>query len=139
MGYVSFDSRNPLYKSHMGAIAEGSSLRLSVLLHKDALVSEVFLVLRNDAEESPRELRMSAGEEREVYRFYHCELTLTEGLYWYSFRYESGHGAFRITKGEHSLGMISDKGELKKFWSILSIIWIRQNLISRLQLYLAVA
>lgn len=110
MEYYPFDSRNPLYKSHMSAVAEGETLRLSVLLHKDAQAHEVFLILRNDAEETARELRMTEGDFLEDYRFYHCEISLTEGLYWYSFRYIGAHGAFSITKGEHSLGFVSNEG-----------------------------
>ena len=110
MEYYPFDSRNPLYKSHMGAIAEGETLRLCVLLHRDAQAHEVFLVIRDDSQETARELRMTAGEFQEDYRFYRCEISLTEGLYWYSFRYTSAHGTFCVTKGEHSLGFVSNEG-----------------------------
>ena len=110
MEYYPFDSRNPLYKSHMGAIAEGTSLRLCVLLHRDAQVHKVFLVIRDDSQETAKELRMTPGEFLEDYRFYRCDISLTKGLYWYSFRYTSAHGAFAITRGEHSLGYVSGEG-----------------------------
>ena len=108
MEYYPFDSRNPLYKNHFGAIAEGETLRVSVLLHRDAQAKAVYLIVRNDKEESAREIRMTEGETLEDYRFYDCGIMLAEGLYWYSFRYTSPHGEFHITKGEHSLGTISN-------------------------------
>ncbi len=110
MNYYPFDSRNPLYRTKFGAIAEGETLRLKVLLHKDAHVHEVFLKIRNDAEENYREARMFEGEWLEDYRFYECDITLTEGLYWYSFRYTSDYGEFFVTKTETSLGIVSNEG-----------------------------
>ena len=44
------------------------------------------------------------------YTFYYCDITLAEGLYWFSFRYTSDYGEFKVTKTEHSLGVVSDKG-----------------------------
>ncbi len=44
------------------------------------------------------------------YNYYYCDITLAEGLYWYSFRYTSDYGEFKVTKTEHSLGIVSDNG-----------------------------
>ncbi len=110
MNYYPFDSRNTLYRTKFGALAEGETLRLKVLLHKDAHVHEVFLKIRNDSEQTEREARMFEGEWLEDYRFYECDITLTEGLYWYSFRYKSDYGEFFITKTETSLGIVSSEG-----------------------------
>ena len=110
MDTVAFDSRNPRYKNLRGAFAEGETLRLRVLLHRDARVHSVFLRLQNDGETACRELRMAPDEAEGDFRFYACELTLTEGLYWYSFRYTSEYGDFFITKTAHSLGMLSPDG-----------------------------
>lgn len=110
MNYYPFDSRNKLYKTKFGAIAEGETLRLKVLLHRDAHVHEVFLKIRNDAEETEREARMLEGEWLSDYRFYECDITLSEGLYWYSFRYTSDYGEFFVTKTETSLGIVSNEG-----------------------------
>ncbi|MBR4973000.1 MAG: glycoside hydrolase family 13 protein [Clostridia bacterium] len=110
MNYYPFDSRNPLYRTKLGAIAEGETLRLKVLLHKDAHVHEVFLKIRNDSEQTEREARMFPSEWLEDYRFYECDINLTEGLYWYSFRYTSDYGEFFVTKTETSLGIVSNGG-----------------------------
>ena len=48
MQYYPFDSRNSLYKSKFGAVAEGESLRLRILLHRDAKVHNAYLVIKKD-------------------------------------------------------------------------------------------
>ena len=75
------DSRNPLYRNKLGALAEGDTLRLKLLLHNDARVHSAFLLLRDDGGDTVREAKMTAGDELDGYRFYECEITLTEGLY----------------------------------------------------------
>ena len=55
---------------------------------------------------------MTEGGSLDSYRFYECEITLTEGLFWYQFRYTSDYGDFNVVKSEHSLGIVSaEKGE----------------------------
>ncbi len=110
MAYYPFDSRNPLYRNRLGALAEGDTLRLRVLLHHHAHVHQVFLLLRRDDTEEFRSVRMNPAEDLENYRFYDCEVTLTEGLYWYYFRYTSEYGEFSVTKADHSLGIVSQEG-----------------------------
>ena len=110
MQYYPFDSRNSLYREKIGALAEGETLRLKVLLHNDAKVHSAYLRLRNDNSADFKELLMTAGDWVEDYRIYECSLTLTEGLYWYSFRYTSDYGEFFVTKTETSLGIVSPDG-----------------------------
>lgn len=110
MQYYPFDSRNTLYREKIGALAEGETLRLKVLLHNDAKVHSAYLRLRNDNSADFKELLMTAGDWVEDYRIYECSLTLTEGLYWYSFRYTSDYGEFFVTKTETSLGIVSPDG-----------------------------
>ena len=50
MEYYPFDSRNNLYRSKLGAIAAGETLRLRVLLHFDAHCHNVNLMLKNDCD-----------------------------------------------------------------------------------------
>ena len=109
MQYYPFDSRNSLYREKIGALAEGETLRLKVLLHRDAAVYSVYLRLKNDEAKEFKELLMTAGDWLEDYRFYECNLTLTEGLYWYSFRYTSDHGEFYVSKTETSLGVVANE------------------------------
>ena len=111
MQYYPFDSRNILYREKIGALAEGETLRLRLLLHRDAHVHEAFLIIREDSAENAREVVMQPNEWLEDYRFYDCEINLTEGLYWYSFRYTSDYGEFFVTKTETSLGIVSGDGK----------------------------
>lgn len=110
MNYYPFDSRKTLYRSKIGALAEGETLRLKVLLHKDAKVYDAFLIIRNDDEQQATEIPMIATDWLEDYRFYECDLELNEGLYWYRFRYTSEYGEFFVTKTDTSLGIVSPTG-----------------------------
>lgn len=112
MNYYPFDSRNSLYKSIYGAIASDTPLRLRVLLHNDAKVHKAFLCIKNDNGGNFTEYKLTPREWLEDYRFYDVELPFSEGLYWYCFRYESEYGEFKITKSEHSLGIVSNDGSL---------------------------
>lgn len=113
MQYYPFDSRNPLYRSKTGALAEGENLQLRLLLHRDACVHQAFLIIREDSALSPQEYVMQAGDWLEDYRFYECDIKLTEGLYWYGFRYTSDYGDFYVAKTETSLGIVDRKAA---FW-----------------------
>lgn len=110
MGYYPFDSRNPIYRSHIGAVTADTPLRLRLLLHTDARVHTAFLSLSRDGEET-REIKMEPCEYLDDYRFYECEVNLREGLYWYSFFYDSDYGRMYVTNTEHSLGTVSSEGK----------------------------
>ena len=84
MQYYPFDSRDKLYKPHFGAVAAGDTLRLRLLLHNDARVHNAYLSIERDGE-APWEVWLRPAEMLEDYRFYDCEITLCEGLYFYSF------------------------------------------------------
>ncbi len=111
MNYYPFDSRNSLYRNKFGSLAEGETLRLSLLLHKDACVDNAYLKIREDSKDEFSELRLNAGEWLGDYRYYNGELTLSEGLYWYCFRYTSVYGEFQVTRTGESLGCVTDEGE----------------------------
>lgn len=110
MQYYPFDSRNIVYRDKIGALAEGETLRLRLLLHNDAHVHEAFLRLKRDECNSFQEICLTPADWVEAYRIYECEITPEEGLYWYNFRYTSDYGEFWVTKTESSLGIVSDKG-----------------------------
>ncbi len=111
MNYYPFDSRNPLYCNKLGAIAEGESLRLRLLLHNDAKVHHAFLVIEDDATHQTNQIALYPCESLDCYRFYECEISLNEGLYWYYFKYTSDFGEFTVKKSEHSLGTVSADGD----------------------------
>ena len=110
MQYYPFDSRNTIYRNKLGALAEGETLRLKLLLHRDARVHNAYLKLRNDNGETVRELRLTAADFLDEYRFYEGDITLGEGLYWYQFRYTSNYGEFCVSKTDTSLGIVSAEG-----------------------------
>lgn len=110
MQYFPFDSKNPLYKSKQTAVAAGETLRLRLLLHKDALCFDAFLILESDFDHTVKEIKLEPGEWLEDYRFYSCDISLDTGLYWYKFRYTSPYGEFYVTKFDHSLGYVSRDG-----------------------------
>lgn len=107
MNYYPFDSRNSLYRDKTGALAEGETLRLRVLLHRDAHVHSVYLTVKNDMDGVTSETEMKPASWLDDYRFYECDITFTEGLYWYGFRYTSDYGEFLVSKTETSLGIVS--------------------------------
>lgn len=107
MNYYPYDSRNNLYRSHLGAVPAGENLRLRLLLHRDAQVYNAFLRIKNDSDGSCLELKMSPKEWLDDYRFFDCEINTVEGLYWYDFRYESSHGQFFIVRAKNGLGVVS--------------------------------
>ena len=111
MNKYPFDSRNPLYRTPQGAIAEGESLRLKVLLHKDTAARSVFLLIKNDKDDSFQEIEMTPAEHDGNSQYFECEITLQEGLYWYYFKYRGDYGEYLIKKGEHSLGFICPEGD----------------------------
>lgn len=110
MNYYPFDSRNNLYRNKFGSIAEGETLRLSLILHNDACVYNAYLQIRRDDEQDFSEVYLTSGEPLENYRYYNCEVTLGTGLYWYRFRYTSLYGEFFVTRQGESLGVVSSDG-----------------------------
>ncbi|MDO4608704.1 MAG: glycoside hydrolase family 13 protein, partial [Clostridia bacterium] len=108
MNYYPFDARNNLYRSHLGAVPAGESLRLRLLLHKDAGVHNAFLRVVNDAGNVSYEIDLTPAEWLEDYRFYDAVITTSEGLYWYDFRYTSDFGEYYVVKAQHSMGVVSD-------------------------------
>ncbi len=107
MNYYPYDSRNNLYRSHLGAVPAGSNLRLRLLLHKDACVYDAFLRVKNDSDGSVFELKMTPADWLGDYQFFDGCFTTSEGLYWYDFRYTSVHGQFFIARSQNGLGIVS--------------------------------
>lgn len=113
--YYPFESRNTLYKSKFGAVASGESLRLRLLLHKDAAVQKAFLRVHPDNVDRILEYEMYGGECFEEYRAYECEISFETGLYFYAFRYESDFGEFFVTAFDNNIGLVSNEG---KWWQL---------------------
>lgn len=111
MQYYPFNSRETLYRSVIGAVAEGTALRLRLLLHRDACCHTAFLRYKTD-DSKITEIPMTMAEELEEYRFYDAEIILSEGLYWYDFRYTSDYGEYFVIKEKGSRGVVcAEEGE----------------------------
>lgn len=110
MKFIPFDSRDILYKSPFGAVKENEKVTLRLLLHNDARCSDAFLKIRED---SGREqfMLMTAGENYNAeYCWYSVTLNLSEGLYWYSFCFDSPWGRQFVTRFKSGEGYVSTDG-----------------------------
>lgn len=110
MSFYPFDSRNQSHKSKLGALAEGETLRLRLLLPESARVSRAYLLLRNDQTGNLDKISMKRAEQKSDCYYWDCEFSLNEGIYWYAFKYNTSENEYWITKFDHSLGEISSKG-----------------------------
>ena len=113
--YYPFESRNKLYKSKFGAVASGETLRLRLLLHKDAAVTKAYLRVNKDDTHEIKEYEMIPENYYDDYRGYVTEISFEVGLYFYSFRYESDFGEFFVTAFENNVGHVSNEG---KWWQL---------------------
>ena len=110
MNYYPFDSRNLSYKSKLGALAEGETLRLRLLLPEWEKIGRAYLLIRNDNTGNLDKIMMKKAEKCDDYCFWECDISLKEGIYWYSFKYNTADTEFYVTKFDHSLGKVSSDG-----------------------------
>lgn len=110
MKFIPFDSRDILYKSPFGAVSDGTPVTLRLLLHNDAHCSGAFVKIHEDAGRE-QFILLTAGETFDKdYRWYSTELTLPEGLYWYSFCFDSPWGRQFVTRFKNGEGYVSRDG-----------------------------
>ncbi len=110
MKFIPFDSRDILYKSPFGAVSNGETVTLRLLLHNDAKCSEAFLKLREDSGREQFIALTPSESYDENYRWYAASLNLEEGLYWYSFCFDSPWGRQFVTRFKGGEGYISRDG-----------------------------
>lgn len=110
MNFLPFDSRKNLYKTPFGAVCEGENVTFTLLLHDDARCRAAFLIIREDSGKS-KTVELTAADYHEgKFRRYTTTLSFTEGLYWYSFCFDSDWGRQRITNFHNGQGCISSDG-----------------------------
>lgn len=110
MDFIPFDPKYRQFKSVYGAAYDGQSVTLRVLLHKDAQPSGVFLKIRPDGGYAEY-LQMPFIEKcNDDYNWYGINYTAREGLYFYSFCYDSPWGRLNITRFKCGEGLVSDEG-----------------------------
>lgn len=110
MNFYPFDSRNQTHKSKLGALAEGETLRLSLLLPENLKVSRAYLMIRNDQTGNLDKIPMKRAEQKGDCFYWECSFSLNEGIYWYAFKFNTAETEFWVTKFDHSLGEISSEG-----------------------------
>ncbi|MBQ2266085.1 MAG: glycoside hydrolase family 13 protein, partial [Clostridia bacterium] len=110
MKFYPFDSRNQIHKSKLGALAEGETLRLSLLLPENLKVSRAYLMVRNDQTGNLDKIPMKRSDQKGDCFYWECSISLNEGIYWYAFKFNSVETEYWVTKFDHSLGEISNDG-----------------------------
>ena len=111
MKYLPFESRDELYKKPFGAVADKEEVTLRLLLHDDARCTGAFVRYRRDGEAAETAAMLPAGRYDEHFRWYEVGLKLGEGLYWYSFFFNSDYGTKQITRFKNGEGIISPDGD----------------------------
>ena len=110
MKFLPFESRDELYKEPFGAVAEGKQVRFRVLLHDDAYPDGVFLRYKRDGGTFSTVAMIPSDYYDGKFRWYEATQTFTEGLYWYSFFFNSCYGVKEITRFKYGEGIISPDG-----------------------------
>lgn len=113
--YIPFNSRNELHKSKFGAVRQGETVTLNVVLPREMKCTGVALVVRNDSETAEngfynhfRWLRME-GENEE---WWTLDYTPTEtGLCWYRFECYTPWGVNYITNFGNGIGTFDPFGK----------------------------
>ncbi len=111
MQYYPYDSQNTVYRSHIGAVVSGTTLKLRLLLHTDARVTGAYLRIRQDDSDFTDSRQMFPCSQIDDYIVYECSIQPAEGLYWYDFVYNSDYGTYFVKKTNTSLGIYTQKDE----------------------------
>lgn len=111
MDYLPYDSRDERYKTPFGAVAVGQQTVISLLLHRDALVREAFLLIRRDGGEY-ESLRSAPAVhyDGDFYRYSFVFKSTSAGIYYYRFYYTSAYGDMQVTRQRFSKGTVSAEG-----------------------------
>ncbi len=112
MHYIPYNSRLQFHKNIFGAIREGCTVCLRVILPRDMQCSAVRLVWHRDGENESRanfewDCMQGYGEE-----WWKIEFTPeTAGLYWYHFEYDIPFGKGEIRRVSNGIGKFCSDGE----------------------------
>lgn len=110
MFFLPFDSRDILYKHPFGAVCENTEVTFRLLLHEDKCHA-AFLCLRRDGETENLYPMSPSDYAEDGYRWYVCKKCFNEGLFWYSFCFDSDWGRQYVKKGKASKGFIGANGD----------------------------
>ncbi len=110
LDFINFDSRNPLHKSHFGALPSGESLKFRLRLPEDSGVWYAYLLIRRDGEAEDRVYEMTYEYKENGSLFYSVEISPRIGLYWYAFSYKTEFHTYYINRSTKSLGRVGGGG-----------------------------
>ncbi len=111
MDYFPYNSKNPIHKSHYGALSEGDSVTFKVILPRSVNCSGVNFVIKRDKGEETRIPMNWLSMQGDWEEWWELDYTAkSQGLYWYYFEYTNPWGVFKITRMEKGLGVMTDKG-----------------------------
>ena len=97
---ILYDSKNPIYKTPFGCIAEGEVCNINIHIPSSCNTKRVSLVTQGQEEKS---FELSLSETDGVYDIYSGEVVLNKtGLYFYYFNIETSESTFDLYKFDHS-------------------------------------
>ena len=115
MQYIPYNSRNGLHKDVFGAVEQGQTVKLRVVLPRAMNCSSVILVVRNDREtwaEGFRNYFSWLRMEGEGEEWWTLDYTPQEpGLYWYRFECQTPWGTNYITNSGEGIGTLEAGGK----------------------------
>ena len=113
MHYIPFNSRNRFHKNRFGALCEGNTVCLRIILPRELRCTGAYLVIHEDSCRDwsyvpmQWESMQGAGEE-----WWRVEWSAERpGLYWYHFEYDVPFGRSRINNLGNGIGAITSLGE----------------------------
>lgn len=109
-----FNSRNPVYRDPVGAVAEGTRVHFKITMPRDLRCSAARLTVLNDSTGREQTLGMFwCGMNGDCYEWWECHFTPEQpGLYFYSFSVDTWHGTQKITRGSDSEGVLGNGGRV---------------------------
>lgn len=111
MFFIPYDPKFSEYKSVYGAVEEGQAVLFKVLIHKDAEPYKVYFKIHKDGGYNEMYEMPYYEKYNDNYNWYAINYTASEGLYFYSFCYDSPWGRLDITRFKFGEGLVSSKGE----------------------------
>ena len=107
-----FNSRNPVYRDPVGAVAQGTRVHFKITMPRDIHCSAAKLTVLCDATGREQTLGMFwCGMNGECYEWWECHFTPAEpGLYFYWFTVDTWRGKLKMTRGCGGEGTLREEG-----------------------------
>ena len=107
-----FNSRDPAYRSPVGAVAAGMAIHFKITLPRDLHCSAARLIVTDDAAGTRQAFGMFwCGMNGEEHEFWECHYTpAAAGLYFYTFQADTWRGTLDLTRGQGGEGEFCSGG-----------------------------